>query len=88
MWKRKAVIWIHTLFQCDIFEDIAEDVKTSFDTSSYELNIPFKRQFKDELDGKSMTKFVRLRANICGYPVDDGSEDKIAKFTKKCVIKW
>ena len=53
MWKRKAVIWIHTLFQCDIFEDIAEDVKTSFDTSSYELNIPFKRQFKDELDGKA-----------------------------------
>ena len=59
----------------DIFKDIAEDVKTSFDTSSYELNKPFKRQFKDELDGKSMTKFVGLRANICGYSVDDGSED-------------
>ena len=42
---------------------------------------------KDELDGKMRTKFVRLRANIYSYLIDDGSEDKKAKGTKKCVIK-
>ena len=34
-----------------------------------------------------MTKFVRLRAKIYSYLIDDGSEDKKAKYTKKCAIK-
>ena len=34
-----------------------------------------------------MTKFVGLRAKSCSYLIDDGSEDKKAKDTKKCVIK-
>ena len=34
-----------------------------------------------------MTKFVRLRAKTYSYLIDDGSEDKKAKSTKKCVIK-
>ena len=42
---------------------------------------------KDELDGKMRTKFVRLRANIYSYLIDDGSEDKKAKGTKKHLIK-
>ena len=42
---------------------------------------------KDELGRKIMTKFVGLRAKTYSYLVDDGSEDKIAKGTKKCVIK-
>ena len=42
---------------------------------------------KDELGGKIMTKFVRLRANTYSYLKDDGSEDKKAKGTKKYVIK-
>ena len=41
---------------------------------------------KDELGGKIMTKFVRLRAKTYNYLIDDGSEDK-AKTTKTCVIK-
>ena len=41
---------------------------------------------KDELGGKIMTKFVGLRANTYSYLIDDGSEDKKAKGTKKCVI--
>ena len=42
---------------------------------------------KDELRGKIMTKFVGLRAKNSSYLIDDGSEDKKAKGTKKCVIK-
>ena len=42
---------------------------------------------EDELDGKIMTKFVRLRAKTYSYLTDDGSEDKKAKGTKKHIIK-
>ena len=42
---------------------------------------------KIELGGKIMTKFVWLRAKTCSYLIDDASEDKGAKDTKKCVIK-
>ena len=42
---------------------------------------------KDELGRKIMTKFVGLRAKFYGYLIDDSSEDKKAKNTKKCVIK-
>ena len=34
-----------------------------------------------------MTKSVGLRGKTCSYLIDDGSEDKIAKGTKICVIK-
>ena len=42
---------------------------------------------KDELGGETMTKFVGLRAKTYNYLIDDGSEDKKAEGTKKCVIK-
>ena len=42
---------------------------------------------KDELGGKIMTKFVGLRAKTYSYLIDDVSEDKKAKGTKKCVVK-
>ena len=38
---------------------------------------------KDEFGGKIMTKFVRLRTKIYSYLVDDSSEDKKSKGTKK-----
>ena len=41
---------------------------------------------KDEISGQ-ITKFVRLRAKTYSYLIDDGSEDKKVKSTKKCVIK-
>ena len=42
---------------------------------------------KDELGGKIMTKFVELRAETYHYLIDDGSEDKKSKSTKKYVVK-
>ena len=38
---------------------------------------------KDELGEKIITKFVGLRAKTYGCLIDDGSEDKKAKDTKK-----
>ena len=68
----------------DIYEDIAEDVETRFDTSNYELDrlLPKGKNkkviglMKDELGGKIMTKFVGLRAKINSYLIDDSSENK------------
>ena len=34
-----------------------------------------------------MIKFVGLRAKTYSYLIDDGSKDKMAKGTKKCVIE-
>ena len=42
---------------------------------------------KHELGRKIITTFVRLRAKIYSYLIDDGSEDEKTKCTKKCVIK-
>ena len=75
----------------DIYKDIAEDVKTRFDSSNYELDrlLPKGKNkkviglMKDELGGKFMKKFVGLRAKTYSYLIDDGSEDKKAKGTKK-----
>ena len=42
---------------------------------------------KNELGGKIMKEFVGLKAKTNSYLIDNGSEDKKAKDTKKCVIK-
>ena len=42
---------------------------------------------KVELGGKTMKKFVGLTVKTYIYLIDDVSEDKKAKDTKKCVIK-
>ena len=43
--------------------------------------------FKDELGGKIMIEFVGIRAKTWAYLMDDNSEHKKAKETKKCVTK-
>ena len=71
-----------------------------FDTSNYELecnsidrSLPKGKNkkliglIKDELGGKILIKFVKLRAKTYSYLMDDDSEDKKAKGTKKFVIK-
>ena len=42
---------------------------------------------KEELGGKVLTKLVGLRAKTYSYLIHDGSENKNAKDSKKCVIK-
>ena len=42
---------------------------------------------KNELGGKTITKFVGLRAKAYSYLLDDSSADKKAKSSKKCLIK-
>ena len=42
---------------------------------------------KDELGGKIMAGFVALGPKTYSYSMDDDSEAKKAKGTKKCVIK-
>ena len=42
---------------------------------------------QNELGGKIMIEFVQLRVKNYSYLIDDGSEDRKAKVTKKCVIK-
>ena len=42
---------------------------------------------KDELGGKILTKIVGLRVKAYSYLIVDGSENKKAKTTKKCLIK-
>ena len=43
--------------------------------------------FKDELGGKILNEFCVLRAKVYAYLMDDDSQKKKAKRTKKCVIK-
>ena len=43
--------------------------------------------FKDELGRKIMKEFCALRAKTYAYLMEDDSEMKKAKGTKKCVIK-
>ena len=79
-----CVIWIPGSFIVyikpdDIYKDIAEDAKTSFDTSNYELNRPLPKEknkkvinvMKDKLEGKIMKEFAGLRAKTCSYLIDD-----------------
>ena len=96
--NQNCVIWIEFFIQIKtdyIYKEIEEDVEIRSDTSSYELDRSLligkmKKVIglmKDELSGKIMTKFVGLRAKTCSCLIDDGSENKKAKGTKKCFIK-
>ena len=86
------IVLLYTYDSDDIYKDSAEDIETRFDTSNYELDRPLSigknkkviGLMKDELDGKVMKK---PRAKSHSYLVDDGSEDKKAKSTKKRFIK-
>ena len=81
----------------DFFEDISNDVKRRFDTSNYDDNderpLPIGKNkrvpglFNDELGGKIMVEVVSIRPKTWAYLMNDGSEHKKAKGTKKCVRK-
>ena len=78
--KYSFIVYIKT---DDIYKGITKDVETRFGTSNCEL----VGLLKDELGGKTMIKFVGLRAKTYSYLIDDGSEDKKAKGTKKFDIE-
>ena len=76
---------IHIITE-DFYEDIANDVEEWFDTSNYDEDdkrlLPIGKNekviglFKDELGGKIIIEFVRLRAKTYSYLMDDNSEHK------------
>ena len=43
--------------------------------------------FKDELGGKIIKEFCALGAKAYSYKLDDDTEKKKAKGTKKCIVK-
>ena len=81
----------------DFYEDIADNVEKWFDTSNYDENdkrpFPMGKNkkviglFKDEVGGKITIEFIGLRAKTYAYLMDDDSEHKKSKKTKKCIIK-
>ena len=79
----------------DFYEDIADDLKTRFDTSGYckdrPLPIGMNKKviglMRDELGGSIMTEFTALRPKLYSYRKLDGAEDKKCKRIKKCVVK-
>ena len=87
---------IHIITE-DFYDYIANDVGRQFDTSNYDGNdkrpLPIGENkkvmslFKDELGRKIMNEFCALRAKTYTYLMDNDSEKKKAKGTKKCVIK-
>ena len=89
--------FVINIFTEDFFEDINNDIERWFDTSNYDKNDkrPLKTginkkvigMFKDELGGKIMKEFCAPRAKTYAYLMDDDSEKKKAKGTKKCIIK-
>ena len=81
----------------DFYKDIAGDVERWFDTSNYDekekrplpigKNKRVRSLFKDKLEGKIMTEFCALRVKAYAYTLDDVTEKKKAKGTKKCIVK-
>ena len=92
MYTASFIVYIKT---DNINKHIAEDIETRFYTSKYKLDRSMSKEknkkviglIKDELGEKIVIKPVGLRAKTYSYLIDDGSEDKKAKDTKKCVIK-
>ena len=85
---------IHLITE-DLFVDISDDVERWFGTSNYDQNdkrpLPIGKNkkvigmFKDELGGKIMKEFCTFRAKTYSYLMDDDSEVKKAKGTKKII---
>ena len=81
----------------DFYEDIVNDVERWFDTSNYDYNdkrpFPIGENkkviglFKDKLGGKIVKEFCALKPKAYAYLMDDGSEKKKVKGTKRCLIK-
>ena len=81
----------------DFYNDISNDVDKGFHTSNYDKNDNRSLEigknkkvigkFQDELGGKIMSEFCALRAKAYAFKLDNDSENKKAKGTKKCIVK-
>ena len=86
----------------DFYKDISADVDKWFDTSNFNKNDnrPLEigknkkvhGKFKDEIGGKTMTKFVALRAKKYSFLIDeytdeDYEKNRIVNKKAKCVVK-
>ena len=82
----------------NFYKDISEDVETMYDTSDYPKEghpsgIPVGKNktvpglMKDEIAGKSISKFVGLRSKLYAVKMDEGKETKKCKGTKKNIVK-
>ena len=81
----------------DFYKDIAGDVERWFDASNYDEKdkrpLPIGKnkkvisKFKDELGRKIMTELCALREKAYANRLDDDTEMKKAKGTKKDVVK-
>ena len=77
----------------DIYKDIAKDVETRFDTSSFEIDrsLPKGKNkkviglMKNELGGQITKEFIGLKAKTYGCLKDNNDEDKKARGTIKSV---
>ena len=90
----RFIIYIKTE---NFFEDISNDVERWFDTSNYDKNdkrsLPIGRNkkvpglFKDELGRNIMAEVVALRPKTYAYLMNDSSDHKKTKATKKVCNK-
>ena len=80
----------------DFYDDIRDDVTRMYDTSAYPLDHPAGLPqvnkkiiglMKDEAGGRQIKEFVGLRSKLYAFKIDEGSETKKCKGTKKCVVK-
>ena len=81
----------------DFYKQIANDFEKLFDTFNHDENDQRQHPkgknkkviglFKDELGGNIMKEIVALRAKTYSYLMDDDSEHKKAKGTRKPLIK-
>ena len=81
----------------DFYEDIENDIEKWFGTSNYDeddsrpLPIGKKKNviglFRVELEGTIMIEFAGPRAKTYAFLIDENTEHKKAKWTKKCVTK-
>ena len=88
------VIYVETE---DFYKDIAGDVEKWFHTSNYDekdkrplpigINKKVIGMFKDELGGKITIELCAFRAKTYAFLLDDNTEKKRAKGTKRCIIK-
>ena len=84
--------FVLNIFTEDFFEDINNDIERWFDKNDKRpLQIGVNKKvigmFKDELGGKIMKEFCALRAKTYTYLMEDDSEIKKSKRSKKLCNK-